>query len=672
MSEILNKYGLRQEDEEADIKKLISESKAARNYKEITQEITSSLGLKKPIATYSQSIAIITNEDTATKALDHSMAEAITFVTAKLYEIRDKTARGLVSASDKALHITASGTIKAEHLHSTDDAQIDDDLTVSGDINANGAIVGDNATDISGIRHLNVVGNATLGNHSSDDHTITGDSKHFGDLVVSGSTTSKITLDTAGHITASGNIKGSTLIGTVATATQGTIDHDSLANFVSNKHIDHSGVSITAGNGLTGGGTIASTRDIAVGAGTGVTVNANDIAIGQDVGIEANVSFNHITSSGNIRVSGSTTTAVNIDTSGHITASGNISASKLEGILGTAAQSNITSLGTLTGLSVAGNVAAGAHDGSDILYVERFSGAYPYAHIRAGSADNNVKVGIKLNTRKADGVVEDALVIEGDTREATFANVVNCTALNTGQGDYELYAMNQNVRTSDTVVFTNQTVYTSLAVGIINDEETVAGHITCSGAISSSGVITGNAGANAGYTVRPNLYFFATNTSAITMNGGSDYGAGTTDNEGSLPATQATTVTLSQEQNSHTNVFSLSSNRVTIARAGLYKITYNALLEINNGSNRIEGFVGLVQETSGGTVTLVDGTEGRGYHRFVHSARPSAQTYAASVIVNVAANSIYDLRFGITKQSIATQKLRTMPTGTSFLIEAIT
>ena len=59
MSEILNKYGLRQEDEEADIKKLISESKAARNYKEITQEITSSLGLKKPIATYSQSIACV-------------------------------------------------------------------------------------------------------------------------------------------------------------------------------------------------------------------------------------------------------------------------------------------------------------------------------------------------------------------------------------------------------------------------------------------------------------------------------------------------------------------------------------------------------------------------------------------------------------------------------------
>ena len=99
------------------------------------------------------------------------------------------------------------------------------------------------------------------------------------------------------NISASGTITGNSLVGTVGTATQGTIDHDSLANFVANEHIDHSGVSITAGAGLTGGGTIASTRDIAVGAGTGVTVNADDIAIGQDVAITANVQFANITGS---------------------------------------------------------------------------------------------------------------------------------------------------------------------------------------------------------------------------------------------------------------------------------------------------------------------------------------------------------------------------------------
>ena len=43
-----------------------------------------------------------------------------------------------------------------------------------------------------------------------------------------------------------------------------SIDHDALTNFVANEHIDHTAVSITAGTGLKGGGTIASTRDLAI------------------------------------------------------------------------------------------------------------------------------------------------------------------------------------------------------------------------------------------------------------------------------------------------------------------------------------------------------------------------------------------------------------------------
>ena len=173
-----------------------------------------------------------------------------------------------------------------------------------------------------------------------------GDAEDEIDVTIGNTATSVTTI--AGTLT-----MGSTAFvnnsGVVQVATQGTIDHDSLANFVANEHIDHSGVSITAGAGLTGGGTIAATRDIAVGAGTGVTVNANDVAIGQDVATTANVLFNNITASGNISASGdllatdltlggtsrisSTAGTVQIldhlyVTSGqHITASGNISSS---------------------------------------------------------------------------------------------------------------------------------------------------------------------------------------------------------------------------------------------------------------------------------------------------------------------------------------------------------
>ncbi len=45
------------------------------------------------------------------------------------------------------------------------------------------------------------------------------------------------------------------------------------------RNIDHSAVTMTAGAGLTGGGTIEATRTLTVGAGTGITVNADDVAL---------------------------------------------------------------------------------------------------------------------------------------------------------------------------------------------------------------------------------------------------------------------------------------------------------------------------------------------------------------------------------------------------------
>ena len=57
------------------------------------------------------------------------------------------------------------------------------------------------------------------------------------------------------------------------------VNHNATTNYVANQHIDHTTVSITAGNGLTGGGDISTTRTINIGAGNGITVNADDIAI---------------------------------------------------------------------------------------------------------------------------------------------------------------------------------------------------------------------------------------------------------------------------------------------------------------------------------------------------------------------------------------------------------
>ena len=73
---------------------------------------------------------------------------------------------------------------------------------------------------------------------------------------------------------------------------------------------DITAVTVTAGNGLTGGGSASSgafSKSLAVGAGTGVTVNSNDVAIGQDVATTADVDFATVTTSGNMTVGGDLT-----------------------------------------------------------------------------------------------------------------------------------------------------------------------------------------------------------------------------------------------------------------------------------------------------------------------------------------------------------------------------
>lgn len=133
-------------------------------------------------------------------------------------------------------------------------------LPASTTISAFGASVIDDA-DASTAR--STMGVDVAGTDNSTPVTLAG-SRNY--VVASGTDNQTLTL---GQIDISDDTNlvggtGITLTGDTLSTTDSEIVHDNLSGFDSDKHIDHSSVQITAGTGLTGGGNITATRNIAV------------------------------------------------------------------------------------------------------------------------------------------------------------------------------------------------------------------------------------------------------------------------------------------------------------------------------------------------------------------------------------------------------------------------
>lgn len=75
---------------------------------------------------------------------------------------------------------------------------------------------------------------------------------------------------------------------------QGQIDHNSLSNYVANRHIDHTAVAISAGNGLTGGGNIDASRTLTVLANNGLSTNSTGVFVVAGVGHVVNSTGVHV------------------------------------------------------------------------------------------------------------------------------------------------------------------------------------------------------------------------------------------------------------------------------------------------------------------------------------------------------------------------------------------
>lgn len=142
----------------------------------------------------------------------------------------------------------------------------DEDLTTTGDVTAanfvtsglvDGRDLSVDGTKLDGIEALADVTDAT--NVAAAGAAMAGGAYHdgFSDFVAA----EHVSLpNTIANVLSDHDLAAHTGLGLFDASSD--VDHDATTNFVANEHIDHSGVSVTAGDGLTGGGTIASTRTI--------------------------------------------------------------------------------------------------------------------------------------------------------------------------------------------------------------------------------------------------------------------------------------------------------------------------------------------------------------------------------------------------------------------------
>ena len=225
---------------------------------------------------------------------------------------------GIVSAASyRGGGISATGTSLFNNLN------VSGVSTFAGNINANGDIIGDNSTNIVGMRNVaaNYI-NAMTGINAVGVSTF------------------------AGNINANGDIVGDT-----ATNISGINDLyvAGVGTFISDLHVGGQIIATTVDSSFKGAaftGNIFADANLSVDGHT----ELDDVNIGEDLYVAGISTFN-----GNINANGN----IVGDNSTNITGIAGVTATTLTGTLQTAAQPNITSLGTLDSLNVTGNVSVG-------------------------------------------------------------------------------------------------------------------------------------------------------------------------------------------------------------------------------------------------------------------------------------------------------------------------
>ena len=355
----------------------------------------------------------------------------------------------------------------------------------------------------------------------------------------------------------------------------------------------------------------------------------------------------------------------NFTASGDISSSGTIIADAIKATLSTGTSTNAVLLDSSNNLVI------------DAVRSEIFGANELLSVVSEGPAENLTvgfaSVATQVKTQRDNTSSEFyPVIVDSNNSSATAENLkTSTTGLSFNPGAERLTVGSiTNVSTSHVTASGNisgSSTTTITAQDLTLDRTLSAATVTAtdviSGNISSSGHISASAGNDAGFLVRPNLYWFATNTSETVA---------ANSNDGAFPSTDTTKIAWTEEVCSHQAIFVFASDTLTIKRAGLYKFTYNVTIGINNGSNRAEGGVALLKTPNGGSVAVVDGSVTSTYNRFVEGGGLASRgTACSTVVVNVAVDDVFQIDFAKICDTTDATKLKTLPEGTSWYVEAL-
>ena len=204
------------------------------------------------------------------------------------------------------VHDNLSGFVANEHIdHTSVSIATGDGLSGGGTIASTRTLKID-SSDLASLYSKVIAHDNTSGFVANEhiDHTsvsiVAGKGLSGGGTIASSRTIDIDSANVRGMFSGGTGITYNSSTGAIST-TDGDIVHDNLSGFVANEHIDHSGVSIIAGNGLSGGGTIASSR----------TINVDSANV--DKMIDSNLGGSSVLIDGNGSTGGITLSDGNID-----------------------------------------------------------------------------------------------------------------------------------------------------------------------------------------------------------------------------------------------------------------------------------------------------------------------------------------------------------------------